>query len=143
MKTDTTHFVSRSAFQFFSGTLLSRVTGMLRDIAMAFCFGTSPELAAFLLSYRFVYLIRRLFGEGLLHQGFIPHFEITRAEDQKRGALFFRDLFWTFALVLGAGSLLAEMGLSFFASEIPKLAMLMLPGIFFLALCGLTCGVSA
>ena len=80
MRTDSPQFVSRASMKFFSGTLMSRISGMLRDISMAFYFGTLPALAAFLLAYRFVYLIRRLFGEGLLHQGFIPHFEEKKSK---------------------------------------------------------------
>lgn len=121
--------------------MLSRVSGLLRDMAMAFCFGTSPALAAFLLSYRFVYLIRRLFGEGLLHQGFIPHFETKRREDPKKGALFFRDLFFSLAVLLGGLIALAEISLLFVEGETAKLAMWMLPGVFFICLFGLSTGL--
>ncbi len=141
MSTDTPQTISRSALRFFSGTMLSRVSGLLRDMAMAFCFGTSPALAAFLLAYRFVYLIRRLFGEGLLHQGFIPHFEAKRREDPRKGALFFRDLFFSLSLLLGGLIVVAEIALSFSGSEIAKLAMWMLPGIFFICLFGLSTGL--
>ncbi|NGX39898.1 MAG: Lipid II flippase MurJ [Chlamydiae bacterium] len=144
---DTPQGVSRSAVRFFSGTLLSRVTGMVRDMTMAFYFGTSPALAAFLLAYRFVYLIRRLFGEGLLRQGFIPHYEERKALSERGSALYFRDLFWTFALVLFVVLGLIEGGLFFFGRlgvfsgggvEIAHLSALILPGLFFICLFGLT-----
>ncbi len=141
MNTDTHHSLTRSALRFFSGTSISRVSGLVRDMTMAFCFGTSPALAAFLLAYRFVYLIRRLFGEGLLHQGFIPHFETKKNEDPRRGALFFRDLFFSLFLVLGSLIIIAEIALSFSSSETAKLAMWMLPGIFFICLFGLSTGL--
>ncbi len=141
MTTDTPQIVSRSALRFFSGTLLSRISGMLRDMSMAFFFGTSPALAAFLLAYRFVYLSRRLFGEGLLHQGFIPHFEAVRSLDPKKGALFFRDLFYSLAIFLGGCLLIAEIGLYFVPGETARLAMWMLPGIFFICLFGLSTGL--
>ena len=141
MTTDTSQFVSRSALKFFSGTALSRISGMLRDMSMAFCFGTAAPLAAFLLVYRFVYLIRRLLGEGLLHQGFIPHFETKKALDPRKGALFFRDLFWSLSLLLGILVACSEVALCFFEGETIKLAMWMLPGIFFICLFGLASGL--
>lgn len=141
MTTDTPQSLSRSALRFFSGTMLSRVSGLARDMSMAFCFGTSPALAAFLLAYRFVYLIRRLFGEGLLHQGFIPHFETKQREDPRKGALFFRDLFFSLALLLGGLVIAAEVILSYSGNETAKLAMWMLPGVFFICLFGLSTGL--
>ncbi|NGX38368.1 MAG: Lipid II flippase MurJ [Chlamydiae bacterium] len=141
MNQDTHQFVSRASLKFFSGTFLSRISGMLRDMSMAFCFGTAAPLAAFLLVYRFVYLIRRLLGEGLLHQGFIPYFETKKAIDPKKGALFFRDLFWSLALLLGILVFASEITLSFFKGETIQLAMWMLPGIFFICLFGLATGL--
>lgn len=141
MNTDSTQTLTRSALRFFSGTSISRVSGLVRDMTMAFCFGTSPALAAFFLAYRFVYLIRRLFGEGLLHQGFIPHFETKKNEDPRRGALFFRDLFFSLSILLGGLIVVAEIVLSFSSSETAKLAMWMLPGIFFICLFGLSTGL--
>ena len=68
---DTTHSLLRSAKQFFAGTLCSRLSGLFRDIAMAFCFGVTPELAAFMVAYRLANLLRRLFGEGNLQPLFL------------------------------------------------------------------------
>ena len=141
MTTDTPDFVSRSSFKVLSGTLLSRVVGMLRDVTMAFCFGTSPALAAFFLAYRFVYLMRRLFGESLLHQGFIPHFESIRAEDPKKAALFFRDLFASMALVVAVVILLAEVGFAWTTGQTAELSKLLLPGVLFICLFGLSSGL--
>lgn len=141
MTQDTSKALFHSATRYFSGTLLSRVTGMLRDMIMAFCFGTAASLASFLVVYRLVYLIRRLFGEGLLHQGFIPHFETARAKHPKQGFLFFRDLFWNFAFVLGSFLFISEIILSFFQGEMIRLAMCMLPGIYFICLFGLFSGI--
>jgi len=147
---DTSKTVSRSALSFFSGTLLSRVSGMLRDMVMAFFFGTSPALAAFFLAYRFVYLLRRLLGEGLFHQGFIPHFEAKNKVDPREGALFFRDLFWSLAIFLGGLLLAAALFLysllhfgviSSGGEQIARLSLWMVPGIFFICLFGLTSGL--
>ena len=91
MSIDNPKAISRSAMHFFSGTLLSRMSGMFRDMAMAFCFGASPAIAAFMVAFRFANLIRRLFGEGSLSSGFIPHFESIRVTDPEGGTRFFRD----------------------------------------------------
>ncbi|MDN3505915.1 MAG: murein biosynthesis integral membrane protein MurJ [Simkaniaceae bacterium] len=138
---DTPQFVSRSALRFFSGTVLSKISGMLRDVAMAFYFGTSPSIAAFLLTFRFVYLSRRLFGESLLHQGFIPHFEEKKLADPKRAALFFRDLFWSMVFFLCCFVGITEGVLAFFGGETVHLARLMLPGVFFICLFGFCSGL--
>lgn len=138
---DSSQLLIRFAFRFFSGTALSKISGLIRDMTMAFFLGTSPSLAAFLIAFRFVYLARRLFGESLFHQGFIPHFEEKRKQDPKKGALFFRDLFWTLALFLGLFLLTAFLILSAFSTEVARLSSLMLPGIFFLCLFGFCTGL--
>lgn len=141
MNTDSPQFVTRSAFRFFSGTMISKISGMIRDMTMAFFLGTSSSLAAFLVAFRFVYLARRLFGESLLHQGFIPHFEEKKHRDPKEGALFFRDLFWTIAFVLAILMAIALFILSRFSGECAFLSSLMLPGIFFICLFGFCTGL--
>src|SRR5262245_17749893 len=89
---DSTHSIFHSAKRFFSGTMLSRVSGLARDVAMASAFGTHEAVGAFLVAFRFAHLFRRMLGEGALQAAFIPHFEQLRQEDPVRGATFFRDL---------------------------------------------------
>ncbi|MDE6576536.1 MAG: murein biosynthesis integral membrane protein MurJ [Opitutales bacterium] len=55
-------------------TLLSRITGLLRDILMFSAFGTSALSAAFLNGFTLTNLFRRLFGEGALTSVLIPTF---------------------------------------------------------------------
>lgn len=89
MHEEETKGISKSAVAFFSGTLLSRITGMCRDIVMAVFLGTTAALASFMVAYRFANLIRRLFGESSMSFGFIPHFESVRKTSPHEGALFF------------------------------------------------------
>lgn len=139
----TEHFSSvfRSALKFFSGTMLSRITGLVRDLALAFCFGSHPTLAAFMVSYRLAYVVRRLLGEELIQQGFVPHFETYRKENPKKGAAFFRDLFFSLFFILICvvlifeGSLWAVMKKN--GGEILPLMMIMLPGLLFICLSSL------
>lgn len=92
IKTDTTRSIFRSAASFFSGTMLSRITGMLRDMSMAYAFGTSSAIAALLVAFRFAHLLRRLFGEGAMQTALVPHFEELRVDNLKRAGAFFAIL---------------------------------------------------
>src|SRR5437868_1819391 len=84
--------VVRSLKNFLSGTLLSRVSGLGREVAMAFTFGVSPGVASFWMAFRFANLFRRLFGEGGLNMAFIPHYESLKKEDSKKAATFYYNL---------------------------------------------------
>jgi len=141
---DTNHSILQSAKHFFFGTLFSRATGLLRDMAMAFWFGSAPEVAAFMVAYRLANLFRRLFGEGNLQAGFVPHFETLRVQEAKKSFLFYRDtafsLFLSLSLVIG----LMEAVLWLFSqqltgswAEIATLSMWMAPGLLFICLSSL------
>jgi putative peptidoglycan lipid II flippase len=53
-------------------TMLSRVTGMIRDILIARAFGTSGFTDAYYIAFRIPNLLRRLFAEGAFSQAFVP-----------------------------------------------------------------------
>lgn len=89
---DTTHSILRSALRFFSGTALSRISGMFRDIALAFTFGTNEALASLFVAFRLSHVCRRFFGEGALQSAFVPVFEELRAHSVSRAFTFFRDV---------------------------------------------------
>lgn len=147
---DTPRRMIKSAASFFSGTMLSRVTGLLRDVAMAFAFGTEASLAAFFVAFRFAHLLRRLLGENSLQTAFVPGFEALRIEEKSsdRSLRFFIDLYAALSLVLilviGLGTVFG-MGLYYFyrdawssdTLEILNLSLLMLPSLFFICLAGL------
>ena len=144
---DTPQTVSRSSFAFLLGTFLSRLSGLGRDTAMAVIFGSHPMLAAFMVAFRFANLIRRLFGEGPISSGFIPHFEELRADSSEKAAKFVRDLLFSLTLVLIGviGGLEVVLwgiyqwaGLRPDNAEILYLTMWMLPGAFFICLFGLS-----
>jgi putative peptidoglycan lipid II flippase len=147
---DNSKTISRSSIAFLGGTFLSRLTGLGRDIAMAFCFGSNPAIAAFMVAFRFANLIRRLFGEGPLQSGFIPHFEQIRSTSPQKGAEFFRDLFFSLAIFLLGLIAVAEIGLIVIwkwghlspdNAQILYLTLLMLPGVLFICLFGLSSGL--
>lgn len=62
----------RSAATVSSFTLLSRITGLVRDILVARAFGAGPLSDAFWVAFRIPNLLRRLFAEGSFAQAFVP-----------------------------------------------------------------------
>ncbi len=135
--------VASSAMRFSIGTLFSRITGMLREQTMAFFFGTSPFIAAFLIATRFALMLRRLLGEGALLTGFIPQFEAKRVEGEEKANDFFQkthsSLSWFLIFLL----LIVECGLfclwktEIFSREnreIILMMMMILPSLFFVCL---------
>lgn len=143
---DTVHTILRSASQFLSGTMLSRITGLLRDIAMAFAFGTHASVAAFLVAFRFSHLFRRLFGEGALQSAFTPQFEKLRHLSSEQASHFFRDLslllsvFLTVLIVFSMGLLGLSLTFGDFSEgnrEILQLTITMMPSLLFICLFGL------
>jgi putative peptidoglycan lipid II flippase len=147
---DTSRAISRSSFAFLTGTVLSRLTGFCRDVAMAYYFGSSASIAAFMVAFRFANLIRRLFGEGPLPSSFIPYFEQMRALSDEKGAQFFRDLLSSAALLLVGVIALIEVGMLALwkwgclapeNAQVLHLTILMLPGVLFICLFGLSSGL--
>lgn len=135
---DSIKSIQSSALKFFSGTLLSRISGMLRDMAMAFAFGTEALLSTFMVAFRFAHLARRLFGEGSLQNTFIPHFEALRIENPEKAYAFFRDFTATLFLSLLVIISIAMGILLFFLDHfLIKLVFLMLPSLLFICLYGL------
>lgn len=78
--------VIRSAGVVGSFTLLSRGLGMVRDIIIAYHFGTSLLASAFFVAFTIPNLFRRLFGEGALSAAFIPVLIETRTKEGDRAA---------------------------------------------------------
>ena len=55
-------------------TLLSRISGLIRDIAFASIMGSGLVADAFFVAFRVPNFFRRIFGEGALSQAFVPVF---------------------------------------------------------------------
>ena len=53
-------------------TLISRITGLVRELLMAATFGASAMTDAFNVAFRIPNLFRRLFAEGAFSQAFVP-----------------------------------------------------------------------
>ena len=59
-------------------TLISRITGLLRELLMASIFGASALTDAFNVAFRIPNLFRRLFAEGAFSQAFVPVLAASR-----------------------------------------------------------------
>jgi putative peptidoglycan lipid II flippase len=81
-------------------TLVSRVTGLLRDILLAQQFALGWVQDAFTYAFQFPNLFRRLFGEGGLAPAFVPTFTRTLETEGREAA--WQLLSRTFALMSAA-----------------------------------------
>src|SRR5215831_2320605 len=62
----------RAAASVSGMTLLSRITGFVRDTLIAVLFGAGALTDAFFVAFRIPNLLRRLFAEGAFSQAFVP-----------------------------------------------------------------------
>lgn len=102
----------RAAATVSSLTLLSRITGLVRDLLISRIFGVSGATDAFNVAFRIPNLLRRLFAEGAFQQAFVPILADTRARDGDAGMRHLVDhvaatLFWTLFVVSVLGAFAA------------------------------------
>ncbi|MDH3647913.1 MAG: murein biosynthesis integral membrane protein MurJ [Gammaproteobacteria bacterium] len=81
----------RSTYVVGGMTLVSRVTGFVRDIVFARAFGAGMGMDAFVIAFQIPNFLRRLFGEGAFSQAFVPvfseyHSERSRADVRELAA---------------------------------------------------------
>lgn len=68
-------------------TLLSRITGLLRDTCVAQALGVGVASDAFLVAYKIPNFLRRLFAEGAFSHSFVPvisEYKVQRGPDEVR-----------------------------------------------------------
>lgn len=61
-------------------TLVSRITGLVRELLMASTFGANAMTDAFNVAFRIPNLFRRLFAEGAFSQAFVPVLAASKAQ---------------------------------------------------------------
>ena len=71
-------FKSASTVSLF--TLISRITGLVRELLIASTFGASAITDAFNVAFRIPNLFRRLFAEGAFSQAFVPVLAASKAQ---------------------------------------------------------------
>jgi len=112
----------RSAGTVSAAVFLSRITGLVREMAMARLFGAGQVYDAFLLGFRIPNLTRDLFAEGALSAAFVPIFTRYLATQGRSAAAELSNL--TATLLLAAVGATCAMGMIFS----PALVRLMAPG---------------
>mgnify|MGYP000885749965 CR=1 FL=1 len=90
-----------------SWTMLSRVLGLARDVAMAAFLGAGPVAQAFLIAFSLPNMFRRFFAEGAFNLAFVPMFA-RKLESGDDAPEFARDAFAGLAAVLVAFTLLGQ-----------------------------------
>jgi len=69
-----------------AATLLSRILGFVRDMAIAWLFGAGMLADVFFAAFRIPSTLRELLGEGALSAAFIPAFTRTAAREGREAA---------------------------------------------------------
>ena len=83
-------------------TMVSRVTGLIRENLMARIFGASVATDAFFIAFRIPNLLRRLFAEGAFSQAFVPilgEFKSQRSTEETRALVDHVATVLTWALI--------------------------------------------
>ena len=139
-----------------SMTLVSRITGLVRDIAFAQFLGSGALADAFFVAFRIPNFFRRIFGEGALSVAFVPvysEFETRYPPERARaflnlmtGRLGLVLVLFTVVGVLGAPALVSVMAPGFmddplrFESTVSTLR-LTFPYLFFISLVAMAGGI--
>jgi len=98
-------------------TLLSRLTGLVRDAVLAAVFGLGLVADAFAIGFLIPNLFRRLFGEGALTASFIPHYSDLLRRDPQLARRFASLCVALLVVVLGAITVAGQLVLSAMLSE--------------------------
>lgn len=101
----------RAAATVSSFTLLSRITGLARDIIIARAFGAGALTDAFWVAFRIPNLLRRLFAEGAFAQAFVPILGEVRNQHEPNAVKVLLDrVAITLFLVLSLTTLIGVIG---------------------------------
>ncbi|MCZ8255380.1 MAG: murein biosynthesis integral membrane protein MurJ, partial [Polaromonas sp.] len=89
-------------------TLVSRITGLVRELLIASTFGASAMTDAFNVAFRIPNLFRRLFAEGAFSQAFVPVLAASKAQNGEEQTQLLIDrvatlLAWALLLTCVAG----------------------------------------
>lgn len=94
------HRIVRAAGVISLATQLSRILGYVRDMVLAYFFGTGDAADAFFVAFRIPNLFRRLFAEGSLTIAFIPIFTEYLVRESKKSACEFANAVFTLLSIM-------------------------------------------
>ena len=89
-------------------TILSRILGMLRDMAFAYFLGASGLMDGWAIAFKIPNLARRLFGEGAAASSLIPVYSEELHRDPKRANTLALTVATTIFVLLSAVTVLGE-----------------------------------
>ena len=107
---------STGTFSFF--TLISRLSGYLRDILIAIFLGAGPIADAFFVAFRIPNTFRRLFSEGTFNAAFVPSYSSELNKNKKNAQLFANNIFNILFLSLFVIVLIIEIFMPLFVALI-------------------------
>lgn len=109
---ETRRRVVRAASAITPLTLVSRLTGYLREKVVALLFGATARTDAFIVAWRIPNMLRDIVGEGAMSSAFIPVYaEIESSRSKEEARAFVGRALGTFAFLL-AGLTVAGIALS-------------------------------
>lgn len=136
-------------------TLISRITGYLRDAVIAAFLGASTYSDAFFVAFRIPNMFRRLFGEGALTPSIVPVVSglINKPEEEKNREI--KSIIGTAVLVVGIVTLLGVIFAPYFVKALAygftknenlfsitvNLTRIMFPYLFFISLVAVYMGI--
>jgi putative peptidoglycan lipid II flippase len=103
-------------------TILSRILGMVRDMAVSRLFGAGYATDAFFAAFQIPNMLRRFFAEGALTSAFVPTFSETYNRDGEQAAQELANVCFTILTVVMAVVTVAGVLFS------PQIVQLMFPG---------------
>jgi putative peptidoglycan lipid II flippase len=114
--------MTRSAAVVGAATLASRITGLFRDVVLAWVLGASMPADAFFAAFRIPNFLRRIFAEGSLSAAFIPVFTEVQAREGRPSAFRLASVIlnWLVPILL----IVCAAGVAF----APQLVHVMTPG---------------
>jgi putative peptidoglycan lipid II flippase len=131
-------------------TALSRVFGLMRDIAYGHFFGAGGLLDAWIIAFRIPNLSRRLFGEGAASASFVPIYSEVLYHDREQAAKLLNTVVTVLFVILSSLVLLGEaiiwLYYSFFTRTdetvlILSLSSIMLPYMLFVCMVAILAGI--
>src|SRR5665213_3091018 len=103
-------------------SLLSRITGFVRDILMAWILGKGVLSDAFIVAFLFPNYFRSIFGEGAINPAFLPRYAALHAKGEYVAAAEFADQIFSWQMLAQLAILIG--GLLF----MPAIVHLIAPG---------------
>ncbi|MFZ2112934.1 MAG: murein biosynthesis integral membrane protein MurJ [Solirubrobacteraceae bacterium] len=95
------HSIARNTAMFSIVTGFSRIVGLLREIAFASYFGTSPAASAYTIAFLVPNFVAQLFANAALSAAFVPVFTDLLQQGKRREAFRLAStLFWILLIAL-------------------------------------------